>query len=281
MSAGSTPATGPSESFLARTGLQVTRLVGWRTLVVDLARAELKRENARQFLGGLWWIVDPLLQMIVYTILVSVVFARTQPDYPLFVLAALLPWRGIAVSIATGCTAIIGNERIVRQIDFPRIVLPVARLGAQLWRLALALVVMVVLMLILWPDRISPSLVWLPVLAVIEVIFLLPFVIFLSAATVFVRDLANLMRHVMRLALYLSPVLFSVDQLVTHLPEPIATLYAVNPVSLLLEAFRRVAYDGAAPTATSILMPIGTGLLLLPFALAWFGRVERRLGKLL
>ena len=281
MSARPTRAAVPSESFLARTGLQLTRLFGWRTLVIDLARAELKRENARQFLGGLWWVVDPLLQMIVYTILVSVIFARTQPDYPIFVLSALIAWRGIAVSIATGCTAITGNERIVRQIDFPRIVLPVARLGAQLWRLALALVVMVVLMLILWPNRVTPALAWLPILAVVEIVFLLPFVVFLSAATVFVRDLANLMRHVMRLALYVSPVLFGVDQLVTHLPEPIATLYAVNPISLLLEAFRSVAYYGTAPTPTSILMPIGAGLLLLPFALAWFGRVERGLGKLL
>jgi lipopolysaccharide transport system permease protein len=266
---------------IARSGQQLTRLFVWRQLVVDLARAELKRENARLVLGAMWWIADPLLQMVVYTILVSVIFARTLPDYPLFVLAALIPWKGLSASITTGCSAITGNERIVRQLAFPRIVLPVARLAAQLWRLVIALVVMVALMLLLWPDRVSLALVWLPVLAVAEVILLLPFVIALSAATVFVRDLANLMRHVMRLALYLSPVLYGMDQLVQRVPRSIGVAYELNPVAVLLEAYRDVAYHATAPAATSLLLPVGVGLLLLPPALAWFGHVERHFGKLL
>lgn len=250
-------------------------------MVVELARAELRRENARLILGALWWIADPLLQMVVYTILVSVIFARTLPDYPIFVLPALMAWKGFSSSITIGATAITGNERVVRQLAFPRIVLPVARIGAQLWRLAVALVVMVALMLIVWPERLSLALAWLPVLAVVEVVFLLPFVIALSAATVFVRDLANLMRHVMRLALYLSPVLYGLDQLLERVPEPIGIAYQLNPVALLLEAYRDVAYYASAPTATSLLLPIGVGLVLLAPALAWFGRVEHHFGKLL
>jgi ABC-type polysaccharide/polyol phosphate export permease len=262
-------------------GTQLVRLLRWRHLVADLARAELKRENARLVLGGLWWVADPLLQMAIYTLLVSVVFARTLPDYPLFILAALIPWKGLAASVGSGCTAITGNERIVRQIAFPRIVLPVARLMAQLWRLGIALVVMIVLIALIWPDRLSPALIWLPVLALVEVILLAPFVILLSAATVFVRDLANLMRHVMRFALYLSPVLYATEDLVRRLPEPVGVAYALNPIAILLEAYRDVAYHGVDPSVISLLVPVGTGLLLLVPALAWFGRSESRIGKAL
>jgi ABC-type polysaccharide/polyol phosphate export permease len=262
-------------------GTQLVRLLRWRHLVADLARAELKRENARLVLGGLWWVADPLLQMAIYTLLVSVVFARTLPDYPLFILAALIPWKGLAASVGSGCTAITGNERIVRQIAFPRIVLPVARLMAQLWRLGIALVVMIVLIALIWPDRLSPALIWLPVLALVEVILLAPFVILLSAATVFVRDLANLMRHVMRFALYLSPVLYATEDLVRRLPEPVGVAYALNPIAILLEAYRDVAYHGVDPSVISLLVPVATGLLLLVPALAWFGRSESRIGKAL
>jgi ABC-type polysaccharide/polyol phosphate export permease len=262
-------------------GTQLVRLLRWRHLVADLARAELKRENARLVLGGLWWVADPLLQMAIYTLLVSVVFARTLPDYPLFILAALIPWKGLAASVGSGCTAITGNERIVRQIAFPRIVLPVARLMAQLWRLGIALVVMIVLIALIWPDRLSPALIWLPVLALVEVILLAPFVILLSAATVFVRDLANLMRHVMRFALYLSPVLYATEDLVRRLPEPVGVAYALNPIAILLEAYRDVAYHGVNPSVISLLVPVATGLLLLVPALAWFGRSESRIGKAL
>jgi len=267
--------------FFARSGSQLIGLVSRRSLVVALARAELRRENARLFLGALWWIADPLLQMVVYTVLVSVIFQRSVADYPIFVLPALMAWKGFAASVSTGSTAITGNERIVRQLAFPRIVLPVARLSAQLWRLSVALLVMVGLMLVLWPERLSPALVWLPVLALVEMVFLLPFVIFLSAATVFVRDLSNLMRHVMRLALYLSPVLYGMDQLLARVPEAVGVAYQVNPVAVLLESFRQVTYAGQAPMAASLLLPLGVGLTLLAPSMAWFARVERRLGKLL
>ena len=274
-------ASRPAPGLLGRAGRQFSHLVARRHLVIELARAELRRENARLVLGDLWWIADPLLQMVVYTILVSVIFERTLADYPLFVLAPLIAWKGVATSIGTGCTAVTGNERVVRQLLFPRIALPAARLLAQLWRLGIGLVALVVLIAIIWPDRLSPALVWLPVLAVVEMILLLPIVIVLSAATVFVRDLANLMRHVVRLGLYLSPVLFGLDQIVERMPEPIAVAYQLNPLALLLEAYRGVTYYGAAPPASSLLMPVGVGLVLLPFALSWFERVERQFGKAL
>jgi ABC-type polysaccharide/polyol phosphate export permease len=265
----------------ARAGQVVVDVLTWRHLVVQLARAELRRENARLVLGDLWWIADPLLQMVVYTVLVSVVFQRTLPDYPLFVLSALIPWKALATSVTSGATAITGNERIVRQLAFPRSVLPMARMGAQLWRLAVALVVMVALMALLWPERISLHLLWLPVLGIVQFVFLLPFVLVLSAATVVVRDLANLMRHVMRLALYLSPVLYSVDQLVERVPEAIGAAYRLNPVALLIDGYRDVTYYATAPNASAMLLPFGVGLALLPFALAWFAAMERRFGKLL
>jgi ABC-type polysaccharide/polyol phosphate export permease len=249
--------------------------------VIDLARAELRRENARLVLGGLWWIADPLLQMAVYTFLVTVLFARPQPDYAAFILPALIAWKGIATTISTGCTAVTGNERIVRQLSFPRIVLPAARVGSQLWRLAVALVVLVAVVLLFWPERVSLSLLWLPVLAVIQALLLLPFVIVLSAATVFLRDLPNFVRHVMRLAMYVSPVLYSLDQLTDRVPAGLAVLYQVNPVALLVEAYRSAVYYGVAPSATALLLPLGTAFLLMPWALAWFGRVERSLGKAL
>lgn len=267
--------------ILNASGLQLVDLFMWRHLVKDLARAELRRENARLALGALWWIADPLLQMVVYTIFVSVVFQRTIADYPIFVLAALMAWKAMAASVSTGSTAVTANERIIRQLPFPRIVLPVARLLAQLWRLSIALGVVVVLMVVLWPDRIAPTLVWLPVLALVEVVLLLPFVVLLSAATVFVRDLANLMRHVMRLGLFLSPVLYSADQLLERVSGPLAVLYQLNPVARLLEGYRSVTYYGTSPTATDLLLPLGVGLVLLAPALAWFGRVEPQFGKAL
>jgi lipopolysaccharide transport system permease protein len=267
------------QSFLAHSGAAVLELGEWRHLVSQLVRAELRRENARLHLGALWWVADPLLQMLVYTVLVSVIFARTLPDYPLFVLAALVPWKGLATTVTTGATAIIGNERVVKQVAFPRIVLPVARALAQAWHLAIALIVMIVLMFLVWPERVTGSLVWLPVIVAVQIILTLPIAIFLSCATVFFRDLANLMRHALRLALYVSPVLYGLDQALSRLPPPVADVYRLNPVAALLEAYRQVAYEGSPPNLEYLLLPLGLGLVLLGPAMAWFHACERRFGK--
>jgi len=273
-------AHGPA-AFVARAGAAFLDLVEWRRLVWRLTRAELRRENARLVLGSLWWVADPLLQMLVYTILIGVILDRSFDDYPLFVLSALMAWKGVSSTMSSACLAVTGNERIVRQLAFPRIVLPVARGGAQSWRLAVALVVLLVLIALIWPDRLTPALAWLPILMLAQVVLMLPFAIILSAATVFVRDLANLVRHLLRMALYLSPVLYGYEDAIDRLPGPIADAYRVNPIAVLLDGYRSVAYDGRAPSAVSLLLPIGVGLVLLTPALAWFYAREPRFGKLL
>ncbi len=268
-------------SLLPAGGLALIEAMQWRYLILRLARAELRRENARLILGSLWWVADPLLQMLVYSILVGLLLGRTLEDYPLFVLTALMAWKGLASTLGSSCNAVIGNERIVRQLQFPRIVLPLARIMAQGWRFLVALLVQLALMLVLWPDRMTLQLAWLPVLLVVQMVFLLPFAILLSAATVFVRDLANLVRHLLRLGLYLSPVLYGLEVAHERLPQVIAGAYRLNPLALLLDGYRNVGYDGIPPEPASILLPLGVGLVLIGPALAWFWHSEQKFGKLL
>ena len=271
----------PAGSFLAAGGVALLEAVEWRSLVARLARAELRRENARLILGSLWWVADPLLQMLVYSVLVGLLLGRTVEDYPLFVLTALMAWKGLASTLSSSCNAVIGNERIVRQLLFPRIVLPLARVAAQAWRFVIALAVQVALMLVLWPDRLSPQLVWLPVLMIVQTVFLLPFAIVLSAATVFVRDLANLVRHLLRLGLYMSPVLYDLELANERLPDAVADAYRFNPLAVLLDGYRNIGYDGIPPDPASVLLPLGVGLVLIGPALAWYRRSEPKFGKLL
>ena len=74
-------------------------------------------------------------------------------------------------------------------------------------------------------------------------------------------------------------MLFGLDQFIERVPQPVAVIYQLNPLALLLEAFRDVTYYGTAPAASSLLLPFGVGLTLLPLSLAWFARVERHFGK--
>ena len=97
-------------------------LAGKRVLI----RADLKKKGSDTVLGNLWWVIDPLLQMLVYVVFVTIIFARSTPDYPLFIFAAILPWKWFTSTIYDGITSVVGQERLIKQIQFPKIILPTA-----------------------------------------------------------------------------------------------------------------------------------------------------------
>ena len=265
--------------WLGRTGTIVIDAWSWRQLIYRLARAELTREHARLALGSLWWVLDALLYLGVYTFLITIVLGRGGPDYPLFIFGPLLAWKWLSLTIGSSCNAVVGNERVIRQLAFPHVALPMARVVVQAWRFLGGLVVLVVGILVFWPDRATPALAWLAVLMLAQLVFMSPFAVAGAAITVYFRDTATLVRHLLRIGLYLSPVLFSLDQIVDRLPEPVASLYERNPLAVLLEGYRTVTYDAAAPSAQSILLPLGTGLLLMVPALVLFSWLQPQFSK--
>ena len=262
-----------------RPGLTVLDAWSWRQLILRLARAELTREHARLAFGSLWWVLDALLYLGVYTVLVTVILQRGGPDYPLFIFGPLLAWKWFSLTLGSACNAVVGNERIVRQLAFPRVTLPLARVLVQWWRYLGGVVVLIAGMVVIWPDRLSPALLWLPVLMLAQVVFMVPLAIAGAAITVFFRDAATLTRHLLRIGLYLSPVLYSLDQALDQLPEPVATIYQLNPIAVLMEGYRAVTYSAESPMLQSILLPLGVGLVLTVPASMLFTHLQPRFTK--
>src|SRR6266567_247492 len=117
-------------SSAARPGPVALVLQGWaeiwsrRRLIGYLARADLKKKGADTIFGNLWWIIDPLLQMLVYVVLVDFIFHKSVADYPLFIFCAILPWKWFTSSVYDAVTSVVGQERLIKQIHFPKIILP-------------------------------------------------------------------------------------------------------------------------------------------------------------
>ena len=97
-----------------------------RRLTGYLVRADLKKHGADTLLGNVWWLLDPLLQMAVYVVLVSVIFQIKQGRLPALHLRAILPWKWFSSAVNDGITSVTSRERIIKQVKFPKIVLPVA-----------------------------------------------------------------------------------------------------------------------------------------------------------
>jgi ABC-type polysaccharide/polyol phosphate export permease len=263
-----------------------------RRLIRYLVEADMKKRGSDTLLGNLWWILDPLLQMMVYVVLVTILArGRAAPDYPLFILAAILPWKWFAASVGDAMTSIVRHDRLIRQIAFPKLVLPMSSSTAAVVGFAWGLIPLF-LILLLYPHRLSVMIVWVPVIAAVQYVFTLAAAIMFSAANVFFRDLGNAVGHGLRLWWFLSPGLYSLDMLkelsIVQENPIIATVAGLNPFAVLFDAYRSVIYgarDGVGPAHPpdlwSLAVLLAGSIVFLGLAIIFFKRVEPEFAKVL
>ena len=254
-----------------------------RRLIGYLAQADMKKKGTDTFFGNIWWILDPLLQMTVYVILVTLIFQKSQEAYPLFIFAAILPWKWFTTSMSDAITSVSGQDRLIKQIQFPKLVLPLAAMFSAVAQFAFGLIPLVGMLVLFYPSRISPMLVWIPVVAVVQFVFTLAFGLVLAGLNVFFRDVGNLARHILRLWFYLSPALYgasTVETLARKEPR-IAHLMQLNPFYTILESYRNAIYDAKVPDLSSLAIVLAGSLVALVLALLFFKRIEPTFAKVL
>ncbi len=254
-----------------------------RRLARYLVRADLVKKGSDTVLGNVWWILDPLLQMAVYVVLVTIIFRASTPDYPLFVFAAILPWKWFTSSINDAITSVTAREKIIKQVQFPKIVLPFAATLGGIVNFAFGLIPLAGLLILFYSHRISPYLLFIPLIAAVQFVFTLGVTIALAAANVFFRDLGNVARHLLRLWFYLSPALYAADRYDELLAKSriLGTILRLNPWVPLFESYRNVIYNEALPDFVGLAAVTGASLFLLALATLFFKRVEPAFAKVL
>jgi ABC-type polysaccharide/polyol phosphate export permease len=271
----------------------IAEVLSRRRLIRYLVVAEMKKRGSDTILGNIWWVLDPVLQMLVYTIFVTVLVTRTTPDYPLFIFTAILPWKWFSSAVIDATSAVVREERLIKQMAFPKIILPVATntggVVGFLWGL-IPLIAVAILY-----GRLTPLALWIPVIAAVQYVFTLAAAIFVSAANVFFRDLGNVSGHLLRLWWFLSPSLYSLaqlDNLHTIKDHPILrALAGMNPFAVLFESYRAVLYGQEAalpeglpnhgPDLVALFWLLIASVVLVGLAAIFFKRVEPEFAKVI
>ncbi len=276
------PPPNPPGRF-ARTLVGFREITGRWRLVRYLVGADLKRTHADTALGQAWWILDPILQMLVYYFLFAVIFQRKTPDFLLFLFAAILPWKWFSTTVNSAMGSVVGRQGLIRQIQFPKIVLPTASAVAETVSFAIGLFALA-LLFIPYHDRLTPWVLTIPIIAVVQFVFGLAVAIFLSAANAFYRDVSNVMTHLIRLMFYMSPALYALWEVPN---ETLKALMLFNPFTTLLTAYRTVTWGtetvdhGTAPNFLSLGILMVVSIVLLALAIAFFKRVEPAFARIL
>jgi ABC-type polysaccharide/polyol phosphate export permease len=266
---------------LAREGFR--ELTGRSRLIRYIVRADLKKAHADTALGQAWWLLDPVLTMLVYFPLFAVILQRSTPDFILFLYCAILPWKWFASTLNGAMASIVGRQALIRQIQFPKIVLPTSSAFAQTVSFGFGLVVLA-LLFIPYRERLTWWVLTIPLIAAVQFVFGLAVGIILSAANAFYRDISLVMGHALRLLFYLSPALYGL----WDVPEgALRTLMSLNPMAILLTAYRTVTWGtdtvdhGTQPDFLALgLLGLGS-LVLLVIGVAVFKRAEPAFARIL
>jgi lipopolysaccharide transport system permease protein len=251
--------------------IDFSELWDYRELIAFLAWRDVKVRYKRAALGIAWALIQPLMTMVIFTVIFGRIAGLPSEGvpYPLFTLAALVPWQLFAGAVTAASNSLVGSAQLISKVYFPRLIVPMAGIGASMVDFAVGL--LMVLLLMLWYGHPpTASLLVLPAFIVLAVITALGVGLWTSALSVKYRDVQYLMPFVMQVLLLASPVAYSAKVVPAG---GLQLLYAVNPLVALIEGFRW-ALLGTAPPGWTIAISITAALVVLTSGLFVFRRME-------
>ncbi len=217
-------------------------LYAYREMIFSLVRKDLRTRYKGSVLGFLWTFINPLLQLIVYTIVFSTIMRVNVDKFYIYLFVALVPWIFFTSSIQGGATSILSGADLIKKIYFPRLVLPIAVTSAAFMNMVFSMIV-VFIALMISGIGLSWHIIYLPVIMVLEYFFALGMAFIFSALNVYFRDLEHILGIVTMAWFYLTPIVYTVEMV----PEEWLTFFQLNPMTHMMDAYRAILYYHQAP----------------------------------
>ena len=263
--------------------INFAELYQYRELLWILAARDIKVRYKQTALGVLWAILQPVLTMVVFT----VVFGRLAGldkqigggiPYPVYALCALLPWQLFANSLAQAGNSLVGNQNLLRKIYFPRLVMPISSVLSGLVDFAIGFLVLAGMLVVYAATghAVVPSWALLALPAFVALAFLTALAagLWLSALNVQYRDVRYVIPFLVQFWMFATPIAYP-SSLIRNKSELLYTLYGLNPMVGVVDGFRWALLGKADPPGLMLLVSVATVALLLAGGLFYFRRMEK------
>ncbi|MBC8549043.1 MAG: ABC transporter permease [Candidatus Brocadiales bacterium] len=253
-------------------GLNLRELWAYRDLLLILAGRDVKVRYKQTFLGVTWVILQPLVTAIIFTVVFGG-FAQLPSDgfpYILFVFSGLLPWNLFSASISRAGGSLVGNANLISKVYFPRLLVPLASIGAILIDFAVSFLVLVILMIAYKVD-ISWRILALPPFLLLALLTAIGVSLWLSALSVYYRDFMFAIPFLIQAWTYASPVAYAMS----IVPEKWRWLVSLNPAVGFIEGFRWALLGSNSLTLDMVLISTASCLVFFFSGLYIFRYMER------
>ncbi len=226
------------------------------------ARSELKAEVAGSFLSWLWWFLDPLLYMLVYTFVAKFVFGSTVKYFPVFVFIGLNCWTFFSKTVKSSVRLVASNKNIVTKVYVPKYIFIMEKIGAYGFKMMVSFL-LTILFMVFYQVPISYRVLWMIPLWLILITITFAISTIVLHFGVFIEDLSNVITVVLQLVFYLSGIFFSIQDRILPKSELIGKLLLYcNPIALVMTDMRNVLLYKQDPHLLAILAWTGVALIV-------------------
>ena len=255
---------------------RLKEIYDYREMIITSVHRDLRGRYKGSVLGFLWTFINPLFQLLVYTMVFSVVLRSDIEKYYLFLFVALIPWIFMSASVTGGSSCVYSQAGMVTKIYFPRQVLPISFVTTCFVNMLLCFVVVFLVcgFSIGINLRVIPYL--LPVM-LIEYILALGIAFLVSGITVFFRDLEHILGILVMAWQFLTPIMYPI----TMVPKEIMPIFNMNPMTPVIAAYRSILYYKTAPDLSTMASAVFWGIFFLLVGWFVFERLQRRFAEVL
>ncbi|HEV8316931.1 MAG TPA: ABC transporter permease [Vicinamibacterales bacterium] len=245
------------------------QLLRYRALVQSLVARELTARYRGSILGFFWSFVNPLLLLLIYTFVFTVVLPGAHPPelepFALFLFCGILPWTWFSSSLLESASVLITGGNLIKKVLFPAEVLPVVTVLAGLAHFCLGLPILAVFLIYYRHGGVGLDLLWFPAIVAVQLLLTMGLALLVSALTVHFRDIRDLLQNLLTLWFFATPIIYPLSQA----PPTVRRLLNLNPFTHLAVAYQDVLFRPGPFTNWPRLVAVGAASVLV-FLVGYF-----------
>ena len=255
-------------------GKKIKEIYNYRHMLKTLIKQDIDGRYKGSIFGFLWSLLNPLLLLVVYSLVFQIIFKADIENYPIYLFICLMPWNMFSNTIFNGTMCVSNNSSIIKKVYFPREVLPISVVVSNVIQYCYSFVI-VLLAILISGVGLSWYILLVPLIVIIQAIFSLGVIMILGAINVYIRDVQYIMTPVMMIWMYATPILYSINMV----PEKYLSLYMLNPMANLIKAYQDILYNHTLPNFQSLGIITLVSVVVLIIGYRVFNKLQRRFAE--
>lgn len=254
----------------------------YRYFILSSIKTEFKSRFIRSKLGGLWMVIHPLAQVLVYALILSQIMTAKLPGvvstyaYPIYILSGIIGWTLFAEILNKSLNVFIANGNLLKKMAFPKLALPLITIGGALINFVIFFLMMFIVFGFLGHLPYH-ALQWLPLLVIITLALAIGIGLFLGTLNVFIRDIGQFMEVVINFWFWLTPIVY----MISIVPEKYHALFMINPMTGIVMGFQNILLYDKAPDLSILVYPSIVALVSLILAMIVFYKAREEMADVL